>query len=432
MTSDDEDIEPPYLKGFVMILPQGIPLPDRTVWSFETDELEPLLDQHLFVPTSDSRGPRPSDGVGRNFVSLRFWQLEDETEPPFESDLHHLRKAFARVHPLPEEASGTDDPPDTGRDGVVRYRTAVEAVTFVARTEDLIATADKPDPLTRCLDKLFDWHRAYRVIAKTPVEELTYQQLFPVVATFRRKLNATKVAPDGLMHLASSNFRFGALAEHIGTIDQNLLAVGLARLRLGDPVMSFVERRIGARHELLVKGDYGNAVIQQAVACEVILDGLLGLMLWEDGVNEADAATIFSSDIIPRLRNQYACRLGGNWQLETGGLSSWDDHVATMRNRVVHGGYRPTRAEAVQASDSVDSLAEFISDRLCDNFRTYPKTIWLFVGSEGLKKRNRLSRRVQSWIAEQPPNAVLQWVRDYADWRDRVNSQIQRRRKSGS
>ncbi|WP_370185135.1 hypothetical protein [Rhodococcus wratislaviensis] len=429
-TSPDEgeELQPPYVKGFVMILPDGIPIPDQTVWTFETQELEPLLDDIHFAPTASFRAPVPSDGVGRNFVSLRFWQVDDESESPFGADVRHLLKAFNRIHP-PEDRNVALAPSEAVKEvDLQRHRTIVEAVTFVASTDDLIATATKPDPLTRCLDALFEFHRAYRVAAKTPTEELTYAQLFPLIATFRRRVDDDKVTPDGTMHL-SDNIRFGALAEHIGNVDFELVAAQLSRLRLGDPVMSFLERRVDAHYELSVKGNFGGAIVQLAIACEVILDGLLGMVLWEGGVSDADAATIFSLDITPRLKNEYAPRLGGNWALDTGILSSWFDDVAGMRNRVVHGGYRPTFVEARCASESVDSLAKSIGDRLVDKFRDYPKTAWLFLGPKGFEDRNRLTRRVREWIDVQQPNAVLDWVREYSEWRDKVNAQVQGRRR---
>lgn len=427
-----ERIEPPYLKGFVMILPASVPLPDQAIWSFDTDELEPLLDGQGFAPTASSPGPLPSDGVGRNFVSLRFWQIEDTYQVPFEADLSHLFAAFNRVHPRQTGTiAPTAPPPSAAAAGMSpRYRTAVEAVTFVARAEDLTATATKPDPLSRCLEKLFQWHRAYRVVAQAPIEELTYPQLFPMVLTFRRPLANDMVTPDGLMHLASDNIQLGAPAAHIGSIDQNLLAVSLSRLKLGDPVQAFVERRVDAQYERSVKGDYGSAIIQFSIACEVLLDGLLGLLLWEEGSDEEHAATVFSTDITPRLKIQYSPRLGGNWQLDTGGLSGWFDHVAGPRNRIVHAGHRPTAQQATQASDTVASLAKFISDRLAERIIDYPKTAYLFLGPDGLRERGRFTRRMQDWINGQPPNAVLDWIRDYAEWRERVNGKVQRRRRS--
>lgn len=429
MAHDEYDLQPPYLKGFVIILPEGVAIQDQTTWGFETDELEPLLDGSLLIPVESCPAPLPTDGVGRNFVSLRFWQVDDEEESPFAIDLKHLFKAFERVHPPVDRNSASSVPVDTVT-GLTRHRTIVEAVTFVASADDLVATATKPDPLTRCLDALFDFHRAYRVIASAPTDQLTYSQLFPLVLTFRRSLENSTVLPDGFMHLSSDNVQFGALTSQIGSVDLDHVAVSLSRLRLGDPLMSFVERRIDARYEQRVKGNYGAAVLQLAIACEVILDALLGMVLWESGATDIEAAKIFSSDITPRLRNEYACRLGGNWALNTGGLAGWNDNVAGLRNRVVHGGYKPTGGEVQRSQESVDALAKFVSDCLFMKTKIYPKTAWLFLGPDGYESRNGYSRRVREWIETQPESAVLDWIREYTEWRRKVNDQVQLRRKS--
>ncbi|NKR29130.1 hypothetical protein GS504_03890 [Rhodococcus hoagii] len=428
--ADENELQPPCVKGFVMILPEGIPVPDQTTWGFMTDELEPLLDGVEFRPTVSVRAPVPSDGVGRNFVSLRFWHVEDDTDSPFETDLRHLFKAFERIHPPDGRTSSPSQPPEDEIERPVRYRTVVEAVTFVASNDDLLATVDKPDPLTRCLNELFSFHRAYRATAAIPTEELTYAQIFPMVLTFRKGLEDNVITPDGLMHLSSDNIRFGALATHIGSVDADHLSALLGRQRLGDPLIAYVERRVDANYQMFTKGNLSGAVLQIAIACEVILDGLLGLVLWESGMTDTEAAEIFSSDITPRVKQQYQSRLGGNWSLTTGVLASWFDNVAGLRNRVVHAGYRPSASEASQANESADSVAKFISDRLVDRFKDYPKTAWLVVGQGGFEERNRLSRRVKDWIGGQPPNAVLDWVREYVEWREKVNSQVQIRRRS--
>ncbi|NGP09341.1 hypothetical protein G6038_28485 [Rhodococcus sp. 14C212] len=338
-------------------------------------------------------------------------------------------KAFNRVHPQPGADTASLASLDDEVVDLPRYRTIVEAVTFVACADDLIATEMKPDPLTRCLDALFEFHRAYRIASNTPTDELTYAQLFPLVLTFRRALSDDVVTPDGTIHL-SDNLKFGPLAEHLGSVDLALVAEGVARLRFGDPVLNFVERKIDAQYELSVKGKHANAVIQLAIACEVVLDGLLGLALWEEGVSDTDAAAVFSSDITPRLKSECGSRFGGNWSLDTGILSSWFEDVAGMRNRIVHAGYQPTAAEAKRADAVVVTLAERISDRLCDKFRRYPRTAWLFLGQAGFERRSRYSNRVKTWIDGQPANAVLDWLRDYSKWRDSVDAQVQRRRRS--
>ena len=42
--------EPPYLKGFFVLLPDAMPVPNGSTWTFLTEELEPLLDGMVLSP----------------------------------------------------------------------------------------------------------------------------------------------------------------------------------------------------------------------------------------------------------------------------------------------------------------------------------------------------------------------------------------------
>src|SRR5690606_21256090 len=100
--------------------------------------------------------------------------------------------------------------------------------------------------------------------------------------------------------------------------------------------------------------------------------------------------------------------------------------------RVVHAGYRPSAEEANAARDALVTLERFSGDQLAKRFKTYPKSSWLFLGDEGLEKRNRL-RSAKRWaeetLAEPLLDAQLEWLRAYKGWREQVNAQIQRRQR---
>lgn len=430
MNIPESEIKPPYLKGFIFLLPEALTVSDKAIFSFETEELEPLLDGEKFVSTASSVNPLPSKGVGRNFVSLRFWHIDSEPRTRFESDLESLFKAFARVHPPRND--GHPDPQVRPPEMPPLYRTAVEAVTFVASEADLTASQIKPDPLSRCIERVLKWHTAYRVVSQLPIDELTYARIFPIAVSFRRDMQAETITPDGIVTLGDPNVvDFGILADRIGTADMELLSHALGRTMVGDPLISILERRSDANFER-AKGNFSNAVIQLAIACEIIFDSVLGLILWESGMTPEDAADIFSTDITPRIKNQYAVRLGGIWALDRGAAGDWFDNVAGTRNRIVHAGYRATAADATAAGAASDALAKFVADRVCAKFRLFPKTAWIIAGRVGFETRNLFSRRVREWIGAQPPRAIHKWIRDYTTWREAVNAQVQRRRKSAS
>jgi len=160
----------------------------------------------------------------------------------------------------------------------------------------------------------------------------------------------------------------------------------------------------------------------------------LGLAMWEESLagraTHDDAAVAFARDLTPRLKNEYAKRLGGQWALTGQNLAPWYLQIATVRNRVVHGGFRPDAQEASEAMAALSLVEHFIGDQLAQKFRTYPRTAWLFLGAEGLRRRGRFSA-ANLWARSLDvplQQAQLHWIDEYRAWRDQVNSLIQRRR----
>jgi hypothetical protein len=299
-------------------------------------------------------------------------------------------------------------------------------VTFVAKVDDLMATATKPDPLTRCLTKLFEFHRAYRVITKFPCEELTYKRLYPMVLTTRRRPADTKPAPDGLILLDMRPNRIGAVTDEIGSVDFATVTSTYTRLRAGDPTVAYLERITEARHAFEQLGKNAEAVLHCATGCEVILDGVLGLALFETGTPPGDVAEIFSKDLTSRVKRHYSTLIGGHWSLESGAVGAWYDNVAGLRNRVVHAAYQPSDAEVSTCFRAAERLARYLADRIFDRSRQYPGTAWTLLGAPGFDARGGASRRVQEWLGAHAD--ITRWISEYAAWRTTVNDLVRRRR----
>src|SRR4051794_31759483 len=151
---------------------------------------------------------------GRNFVSLRFWQVRDD-QADVPEYLHRSRLAARVAQALnPERASDPEGLAKSHPQGSEPYRTVVEAVTFVARPQDFLATEDKPDPLSRCIQVLISFHRAYRVAARAHIPELTYERLHPAVLWFRRAVFEPNARPEpaGLTLLDNTNIHVEEVA----------------------------------------------------------------------------------------------------------------------------------------------------------------------------------------------------------------------------
>ncbi|MGW5918479.1 hypothetical protein ACWFPY_05760 [Nocardia fluminea] len=427
MPNEDLDGHPPYLKGFFVLLPDALPIPDGSTVTFYTDEPEPLLESVAMAPM-ETLPPVSDKFSGRNFVSIRFLQMRDPIRTAMEADNEILMHAVHRICKGAEGDRKFSSSYDSDKDD--RLRTVVEMVTFVAKSEDLIATAHKPDPLTRCLTKLFEYHRSYRLLAKLVCEELTYKRLFPIVLMTHKPAASTEPpVPDGLIMLDMRPNRFGIPSAAIGDINFADVTYTYLRLSAGDPAVAHGERIADARFAYYELGKNAEAVVHLATACEIIFDGLLGMILWEARTAETDAAGIFSRDIVPRIKNEYECRLGGNWSLSAGPVGGWYESVAGLRNRVVHAGYRPSDKETNVCFDAVDDLSEYILDRLYDKAHKYPCTAWDFLGEPGFAARGGVTRRAREWLERQTETTVDR-ISSYAAWRTKVDQVVQRRRKA--
>jgi hypothetical protein len=414
--------EPPYLKGFFVLLPDAMPVPNGSTWTFLTDEVEPLLEGMVFSP-APHLPPTPVDGPARNFASIRFLQVDDPPEARLMADHDVLRRAVDRIVEIAvRDAIDPPEPPKLGR-----YRTVVELVTFVARSEDLTTTDTKPDPLTRCLDKLLEFHRAYRLIGKLPCEELTYARLHPMVLTTRRLPEDPKPTPDGVLVLNVRPGNVGALVEQIGSVDFHMVTAVYTRLRAGDPTIVAAERMIDARHSFLDLGKNAEAIIQIATSCEVILDGLIGMTLWERGTAPEEAAETFSRDLSARVKQVCSSLVGGRWDLRAGIIGDWYERVAGLRNRVVHAAYQPSDTEVWASLGSADALSNYINDRLFGRAHQYPITAWVFLGRPGFDQRGGAPKRARSWLDEQTEDITVR-IKDYSTWRATVGDSVHRRR----
>jgi hypothetical protein len=173
-------------------------------------------------------------------------------------------------------------------------------------------------------------------------------------------------------------------------------------------------------------GRFGDAVVSAQTGMEVLLDGLLALMLWEEGVTPEDAAAGPFSDIgfEKRVRTHFHRRLGGNWSTTGRGvMSEWAREVARMRGRVVHSGYRPSANEARRALDITVRVDAFIRKRVMERRNVYPRTTLLLLGRPGLERAGVWRGRIKEFAerADLEPD----WIASFAAWRtdlDRLRS----------
>lgn len=168
----------------------------------------------------------------------------------------------------------------------------------------------------------------------------------------------------------------------------------LIDLELGLPSVLWRERLTDADHQFRGEGRYDLAVILSATATEVLIDGLLQLLWWEQSLTngkttaETVAAAFDSSkDSVARMNKYLIPLLGGNWSDPKGPIQQWIAKTWKLRHRCVHGGYYPTHQETAAALASSHEIATFLFDRISDKRNTFPRICLHTVAPSGLKKR---------------------------------------------
>lgn len=419
---------------FLLVLPDALAVSHGSTWTEQMEEREPVLDDVDIRPLQHVHGglPRSEGAVGRNFVSLRFWQMRDEQSASPEFLYRNFLAARVGNALNPETMGDAAMMEDAEGAGYEPYRTVVEAVTFVACEAELRASESKREPLTRCIDVLTQYHRAYRAVTGEHVPELTYERLHPWVLWYRRPAFDLAALPTlaGLIMLENRNYALPASETLDGPAHHAISQFNL-HLSAGSPFALYAERRLEADIEVWTTGRMAESIMQTSIAAEVLFDGLLGLMLWEehtaDLITVEEAAGVFSSDITPRLKREYARRLGGNWSFARNPMKGWFDNIAATRNRVVHGGHRPDKHAAADAYEALLAVERFVADRLADRWKRYPRTSWLFLGHDGFERRGKLAA-AQAWFEDNGGN-VIAWAREYQAWRVEVNGLVTRRRR---
>lgn len=292
---------------------------------------------------------------------------------------------------------------------------------------ELSATlSERPDAAQRAFRRAWrlaeDLSRAHAVASGCGSGPLALSDAFPISLFLTRDRR-------GWHRDSVSQYLIAENMDHVvprGLEDENEINtffVFARRLRSGDPWALYAERRAACRRAML-SGRFADAIIEAAVAAEIIFDAILGWALWEAGSTTADAATLLKRPLVERLRCEMHPRLGGKWDLENGPeLSRWHSSVAHLRNRIVHRGYLPSEGEASEAVEAGDALESFLVDRVVANVSKFPRMAIAVLGEAGLKRRGLYSRRIDLVFRAAGPTGDIPLV-DYQRWRASVDTLV--------
>ncbi|WP_162602194.1 hypothetical protein [Streptomyces sp. CS207] len=410
----------PLWLTFFVALPVPCPVQHGTVISRAFDE-ELRGCELLEVRPTEQSDPINAGLADRMFASLKFWQLAksvDHTE--------HLQGMLQVIHEVTGLGSVSE-----GIEGVPQetYMTVVEMVT--AQNSDTLH--DMPNALHeafhRCFSVLSDVYAMSRLVTRESLPpRIGIEQVQSV--TWYGRLPGKGYTQDlgGIFWVSPPSY---FPSEMLDEKEFERLEAHLGRIWNGSPLELVMEHALVARQYLDQQGDYANSVIQAALSSEVLLDSLLGIMLWEEQIGSPGtraAIDIFDEakggGLASRIKREYAPRLGGNWNVVVAGpVRKWSEDLAHLRGRVVHRGYRPSRAEAERALEASDALLDFVKSRLAAKAKHYPRTCLMILGEPGL-------RRLGGWkwvrlFLDATDEHPLRWFSDYSSWRDRVDARQQ-------
>ncbi len=258
---------------------------------------------------------------------------------------------------------------------------------------------------------------AYHAVENGAVTLLTAEVLPPLVPYLARKPDqiAAKEAVELRFHESQrasnavtrpkdlSENRVRAIYDAYGQIAQNPLAAYLDLDREASVAL----------HRL---GNTRVSVVMAAASAEVILDRTLLVLQWEEGYTPESVAADWRDALKSRVEKDFGGRIGGLWNLTANNpVGCWAKKVAQVRNRVVHGGYLPSRDEAEEAVVAARGLVTFICDRLAhgSNLKRYTRSAVLLAGEAGLEKRGCYTNAVKRLQADpnEPP-----WARTFGLW----------------
>lgn len=406
----DEHTEIAY---FFVPVPEALALPDKyTLQFFEDESFDELLEKIRHPERTDGRSLRSEEGGAKLVCSLRFWHSKAEMNSSTLADqlMGIAHKAFPEL-PAPEGVK---------TDRLLTDLTIVEVAVplSILGEKGLSAAFDKG------LRRIRMFQRAYHVVTRTYLTLVTRQRLpFVIPVGVRTLSEGVDEWPRGLS-LMIVNMNIPATRHSPPLSEEGIEQVRLALdMQPGHRVFAaYIDLLRDARSALVLDGNYRSAVVFTAAAAEVLFNDLLMMVMWEEGIRPEEAAPVFDSGLITRIKTQYQSRLGGaGWSFDRNSvLLAWSEHVAGVRHRVVHAGYEPTFAEAEIAGEALAALETFIVEKLltAKNLAKYPRTAMALLGREGLIRRNAWNKRHQQ-LADSTHEPL--WTPTFNRWKSALN-----------
>ncbi len=420
---------------YFIAMPDPIGIPKNVAMHFVYDERRT---PYLVTPTIDENVADLLLRVGdHEDVALSFKHVpaapaDHQIRPAAAlAALEHFKGDSEELQSVrPDSFNGPD-----GRFRAAKIVTVAEVAVFDDRPADAqpedIDLEDLSDPTLRALHCVEHFVRSYNLAARAPARLPTYARVGPRIPLLHRSAAASRETEWQLAVQPLNHENIGDRPAQLAEIDMlTQIMKNVQLLSAADVRSVFQSEIIEAERLYVAEGDYASSIVKSAQACEILLEGLLGLLLWEEGGDAPSAegpieaaVDALSKALLTRVRSEFHVRLGGRWDPTSDGpVGNWSRLIAGPRNRIVHRGYRPRAAEAGDALEAVNKLDSYVSDLIAAHAKQFPRTALMWVTESGLKERKRW--HLVRAFARHRPQIEPPWRDNYSAWRERVDSAI--------
>ncbi len=203
------------------------------------------------------------------------------------------------------------------------------------------------------------------------------------------------------------------------TVDMTRVNAAFAAMANAQPYLAARRWRVRAQRAIRYDGDPADSVISFQIAAESLLYETWRMLLVDEGLLEADIEAEMSKDIpfkslLTKLLPQ---KLGGNWDVTRASspISQYWNDLYLVRNKIIHAAYEPHGGDAEKAEGAYQGLRDFLHDRLHANYKTFPRTFFVRLGTEGIQKLGWMTKWMEQFMADvaTEPGEYF-WPRDKA------------------
>jgi hypothetical protein len=326
------------------------------------------------------------------WVLIRLWNSPSEVEiwPPRMSDaLEHFYAERLPDLPIPRWGA---------REGYYEQWITLETPPGRLASED---PEDGGFAFHRALHALNTWLRACALAFSRPfVHPVTTRDIgFVMAIGYIDGVGTWEMHMPMMMH--PDAFPPGVL--DLADNDERIVGA-LTALASGQPFASSILWRHRAARALTYRADLPDAVINLQTAAETLLFDLWRTLLVDEGLPMASIQAALDAE--PPFKSLFTSKLpeliGGSWTILSKKVAAgryWSN-LYLLRNRIVHGGYEPSRREADAAFEAFDGLNNFVNDRAWAMRRQRPRTALAKLGREGVEARARGRSKESAFVVQ--------------------------------